>query len=556
MNLQLNVLGKLCLAILLFFSYTGCDKDSDLDPNPQTEIDVSGGLSEEELESYPGDIGVVISAREVAKRGYAPVTMEVNVEASLGNYSETIELDAYSLLGQINLSLEELSEEAAEELREGVPVAVKLLDANGSLIKEELFTNRSFKTDPSTLIVSPHDLPDLNTTIDLKQNTPYYLQIVDEGGTPTGSALTLKDVPYPGKENMLIVSENNAFDGKEGKSLFHFRPLSTVENGFVIYNETVNRVLEHLPLPHNRRFVSANTNKNRFFDWSESQVLNYPSLYFTIEKEKDGVYVMKSATHSGALLHSGVLGLSSSSQWSSTTRSIVRFRPIAMDVLWSFETIGTEYMRPMLPKANTSFGFNNTLINCGSGPLVQDVGASISETITVTTGWEESVSVTTVHANEATVGIGFEVSGSFFGNQASYSADFSYSVSTSRSATESNSNWGATDKVTQESYFVNREVTVPPKKASLVVDALQKYENVKVHFVQRLRVRARDADTSIGNPVLSGKQIQSLFTFSGFNGVITEIGSDYVEVSVKGVTTLGQWIETKSEVRDVDPECE
>ena len=87
-------------------------------------------------------------------------------------------------------------------------------------------------------------------------------------------------------------------------------------------------------------------------------------------------------------------------------------------------------------------------------------------------------------------------------------------------------------------------------------DAIQVFENVKVNFVQKVQIRGRDADQSISQRDLSGKEIASLLQFSAFNGVITAIGADYVEASVQGATTLGRMIKQKSEVREVDPQCD
>ncbi|MEL6943578.1 MAG: hypothetical protein AAFO82_12985, partial [Bacteroidota bacterium] len=288
----------------------------------------------------------------------------------------------------------------------------------------------------------------------------------------------------------------------------------------------------------------------------ESQILQYPTLYFIIEKESNGIYVMKAGDGSGKMLDGGPFGLSGSEQWDSyKDDAIVRFRLIAMDVLWDFETVETEYFEPILPKASISFGFNSTLINCSVGTMVQNIETAFTETVDQTTGWEESLSISSSTQKSLTITAGMEVEGSFFGNSASYSAEISGTVSTTNTATSSSSEWGNMTNIKSESIYTNREITVPPKSATLVVDVLQSYDNVKVHFVQRIRVRAREASSNSGNPELSGKEILSLINFSGFNGVITKVESDYVELTIKGTTNIGKWIVDKSEASEVDPEC-
>ena len=94
---------------------------------------------------------------------------------------------------------------------------------------------------------------------------------------------------------------------------------------------------------------------------------------------------------------------------------------------------------------------------------------------------------------------------------------------------------------------------MPSKNASLVYDAIQFYENIKVPFAQRLRIRGKDFSSGAK---LSGKEILSQFHFNNFDGIINEIGSDYLEISLKGVTTMNKVIKTKSEVQEVDPLCQ
>jgi hypothetical protein len=70
--------------------------------------------------------------------------------------------------------------------------------------------------------------------------------------------------------------------------------------------------------------------------------------------------------------------------------------------------------------------------------------------------------------------------------------------------------------------------------------------------VQRLRVRGTEHDT---RESLSGEEIKSQFHFNGFNGMITEVGSDYIEITLRAVATMNKIFKWKSEVQEVDPMC-
>jgi len=102
-----------------------------------------------------------------------------------------------------------------------------------------------------------------------------------------------------------------------------------------------------------------------------------------------------------------------------------------------------------------------------------------------------------------------------------------------------------------ENYFTERTITVPSGSASLVYDVYQFYENVRVDYVQRLRLTGLDED----GQALSGKAIKSLFKFSRFNGVINQVEENSVVFTLRGHTVLDKFIETQSSVEDVPAGC-
>jgi len=68
--------------------------------------------------------------------------------------------------------------------------------------------------------------------------------------------------------------------------------------------------------------------------------------------------------------------------------------------------------------------------------------------------------------------------------------------------------------------------------------------------VQRFRVRG-----ALEGNALSGEEIMSQFHFNGFNGIVTEVGSDYIEVNVKGFTKVDKLIDTETSAEDVQTSC-
>ena len=47
----------------------------------------------------------------------------------------------------------------------------------------------------------------------------------------------------------------------------------------------------------------------------------------------------------------------------------------------------------------------------------------------------------------------------------------------------------------------------------------------------------------------------SQFHFNGFNGIVSEVGSDYIEVNVKGFTKVDKLIDTETSAEDVQTSC-
>lgn len=90
-----------------------------------------------------------------------------------------------------------------------------------------------------------------------------------------------------------------------------------------------------------------------------------------------------------------------------------------------------------------------------------------------------------------------------------------------------------------------RTITVPSGSSSLVYDAIQTYNNVIFPNVKRLRLRASQIDPSDNTFIgaMTGNEIATQLRMSNFNGIITLVGSDFIEISVEGQTVLNNFVE-------------
>ncbi|TMM55957.1 hypothetical protein FEE95_15045 [Maribacter algarum] len=519
------------------------------------ELELGEGLDPEDLDPYQGDIGIVVDARKVAKKGYKPVKVVLDIEATSGDYSQTIELNEYALMGQIRFSVADLSAMALQELQDGVQVVATLLDANGATILTESLSKLSFLSNPLPNTIQGNELADLNTDVNLIPNTPYYIQKVVDG-VPTGTALFQRMVLGGFGNHNRIISTTSTLDlnGDEDNALFYFEEVPNKPNHYNIKHIGTNSYLKQ----RDRRILRVrNTNANRLVDVVEAGH-NSPHLLnhqFIIKKVNSGEYRMTDAFGAPIQVTTGIgltLNYTDANVFGPT--SDITFRFVPMNIDWKVENIsgGTEYLPPVLPAASTGFNYNGTLINCGPGTLTDEVGKGEEKVTQNTVGWQETLSMASSFTSEVTMGVSLEVEGKFFGNGATYSASADYTNSATVSSAVENTEWGESTGSHTETYFSTKTVVVPPKSAVLVVNAWHSYKDVKVNIVKRLRVKGNEHDTGAS---LTGEQISTQFSVNGFQGHITEIGADYIEITLRGVATMDEIYESFSKVEEVDPMC-
>jgi len=70
--------------------------------------------------------------------------------------------------------------------------------------------------------------------------------------------------------------------------------------------------------------------------------------------------------------------------------------------------------------------------------------------------------------------------------------------------------------------------------------------------VQRFRIKGNYQEDG---KALSGEEITTQFTFNSFTGVITDVQSDYIEVTVRGTNLINRLIETETISKDIEGAC-
>lgn len=565
---QSKIFSKYAL-ILLVVMVASCSKDDGVDdPNGETpgnsELIKTDGINEEDLDPYAGQVGLILDGKEIAKLGHKPTTAKVTAKGDLGDYSQDITFDPYTFMAQLTIELEGLSDTALKEL-ESIKVTSEILNHEGEIIMIDPETTVSFQSNPSPKKIIPKDVENLNSGIEISENTSYYIQVLDDENKPLSMAFR-RDKAFDWNNTIVTSSIDLNFSGDEPGFLVQFVPIPNEPNTFAIKFKDTGRFIYSkngkastigtrdyrysckFPTISNRpNFAEINGLAQGFYDLFKFRIVEVENEVYQIENVASGL--VKVAKGVG-LTFNDVLedGLSGADLVSDH----VNWRIIPANIDWEITSIGTSFQTPILPPAETSFGYNSLLSNCGQGELTGTVGVSQTKSTMMTVGWEESLAITTTNSVNVSTTVGVEFEAKFFKVGATYNASVTLGYEWERSATSSSSKFGETSKTIETSSFAERTVVVPPGNGSLVYDVFQIYPNTKVNYAQRFRVKGRDRITQV---VMPGSEIKTNFNFSGFDGVITEIGDDFIEIALRGTATFDQVFKTESKVQNVDPKC-
>lgn len=550
--------------ILLLFS--GCSKDEDPVPEQEPvagELMETDGISANELGVSSGSIGLIIDTRAVARKGYLPAKAAITVEATEGDYSDTIDIDLFTNMGELSMELDSLSTAAAAELKAGVPLGVVIMDEMDNPLVSESFSAESFRKNGTRIEISAKDVSTLDKSIAINPEIPYFIQFIDINNI-------MNSDPFEKRTNMSLGLGVEVFFTDQ---VFTFANL--VENGFHLEDDKASSYYLR-PVPGKEStFYLKNAKTGDFVhltgqDWLLEEPLtdlnNIPPEYeFILEVSESGNVKIKTYKHG---INDFVYLAIRNNPYHPDFRFIVpsdfislglnahigEFRIVpARSINWQIESLVTKHMEPILPPADNSFGVNSTLTNCSQGNLEQQFTYNETEETSATMAWEESVELVSETTTGFSASVEVSTSAKFFGAGVDVSASASTNYSSTTGYTSTSSQYSETEDVKSKTFEVSRTIEVLPGTAVLVYDAYQSYTNVEIPYVQSLRVRGTD---NISSMALTGKELKTQFAFNYFNGVITKIESDYIEVTVRGTTNFKKLIRTKSEVKEVENNCD
>jgi len=529
--------SMMCILLVLCI---GCSKNDDDSPNPGNgEVEQTNGISAEDLDNYLGDLGIIINTRDLEKKGYKPTKVNITTSATEGDYDQQIDVDLFTNMAQLSLSVEDLTEAAEAELRNGVDLDIEILNTANSVIFSESFTIVSFEENGNQIDIDASSLSYVTEALHFKEGMRHYLQTTNSDGDYGN---TIVNKPGSGStSNTLLNTKESTFNPGTTSEQFYIYKFPNEENTFALWSAITNRYL-------------ATDDNDRTF--RQSGAVSYPtglndnSLHpryrFKIKRESNGLFTINDM-NDNPMRRFG-------SNWRTVTSGAIEyFRIIALDIEWETQVLDTKHLQPIFPSVDTSFGFNSTLRNCGSGSLEQEVGIQREVTTTYTTSQSETIGLSGRVTTSVDVSVSATAEASFFGNGGSVTGEVSAGLEVSIEASSSSTVGSEQSTSETNTFFSNRTVTVPAGSASLIYDAYQTYSNVRVPFVKRFRLKGTQNNNGSGS--LSGQEIVTQLMVTSFSGVITNIGSDFVEITIQGNMYLDNIVDTLTEVQDVAANC-
>lgn len=499
-------------------------------------------ISKINIPTNKGDIGLVVDVRPIIKKGYFVSKVAVNIEGSLASFSKTIEVDQFTNIGMLKIKREDLSAAQIDQFVKGVKTNLIAYDLNDNEIAE---TNESsvLYNDTGEPFAIDTDLPSIVPPLKIIPGRAYHIVEVPKNNNDTIARL-MTVLPRSGG-GFVYVSD---FIGNSQKRLqtFYFEPVSSGSPYFYIKSG------------YNNMYVDYYYGRNRLETYTDKPP-NLPDNYkFQLIQDAQGAVSIKP-------IHTNILR---KNNYGDIDRSVnpvikgsllsavqvfpnaVKFNLVLADIDWEVRDLGVVYNDPIFPPVKLEFAFHNLLNNCSSATLNETIGVVDTRTTTYTVGSEESFQLTT--AQESSLGItsGVTANASFsgVGVEASVEVSSNYTFSRSLSKTNTRTFSNSTQKEVQVSRI--RSLTIKPYTAVQVYDAVETYRNVRIPFIQKLRVNG-----SANGDKLSGEEIVSQMYANQFGGVITDIGTDHVIISVRGTALIDNLMKASTSSKDAPGGC-
>ena len=530
-SISYHILFSLLLLLLLL--NTSCDKEDEVVPDDKPQQNESLPV---DLPISEGSVGVMIDTRSIVKNGYTPQSVQINFEGLLSAYSKELPVDEFTNLAIIEIPRDSLSTEEANLFSKGVKVDIVVKDINDEVLSHTVEKNLAFSN--ATLVYPVNtDLPKVLPPLKLNHESYY---IIQEAGGLTDSLVL--DIPYEDTREVPATLYNYLGDAYSNQ-YFYFVP---VEEG--------NDSTYYIRAKHSGNYLTLKG--GMLYQTAFKSVDNLGLLgKFILSYDAEGWVTIKA--YNGAPLRfitqTIFHNMTIYPDWeilSAIEGVAAKFRIVAAEVKWSATDLGTEFNTPILSPAKMDFAVNEVLENCSSARVEKVVGKDDERTSSYATISEESFQISTTHS--ATIGVkaSYTASATFYGVGVQTNLEASASYQFTKSLSQLHSNTIQIEEINTVRVSWGRKVDVPPYSAVHVYDVVQTINDVKIPFVQKIRLEAE-----LKGKKLLGKEIVQQLMSNQFGGVVTEIGDKHVVITVRGFSHIDKLMESRTILNDIENSC-
>ncbi len=513
------VLFRGVLALALVLTLSSCSEEPTGPEEEVIEIDPGGNP---DLKVDEGYIGVVIDARKIAKKGYFPTEAQISFPG-YSRFNTSLPIDASTNLAILDIHNTELSEEEKNAFANGVTVNIVIRDA--TQLELAIYDNILELNDSNLPLSLTTALPYVPRPVMIDEGIPFLLQNEGSEGVITGSCYDC------------FTTLN--YIGNDDTQQFYFTPSGAPDTYYISHLGYAEGIYWYIVYENNSDTGNV--------------TLGMQPDEFVLEQDEDGWVLIKHKLTgnyvrevSGLLLKTKTFGGD-------------RFRLISDHIDWEIEDRGTVYHQPIMPPAQLDFAYLATLRNCSSAILEETVGRTESRSWSTTIGTTESLELFSGNTFSTGLTVGVEVSARVgnnstpFGGSITFSAEASVNYEyTTQTTTTTESTWSRTEETTIEVSRV-RTLTVPTFTAVEVYDAIETIKNIKIPFTQELRIRAMD--TQNNNATLSGDEIVTQMLFNFVEGVVSNVGSDFIDITFRGNATMTSLFNGYTDVNELENAC-
>lgn len=530
------------IAVVLLMNIS-CKENTVSQEPPDEEIEIVDTVSVD-LPADEGEVGLVINAREIFRKGYTAKVAEVKFH-DYSEFDEILEIHPVTNVAILRIHNEDLTDEEKNAFAAGVAIDIFIYDESQTLLAE-YYDDDLVLDDTNTPLTIQTQLEYNVPPVRLREGIPYYIQpeepIPGDGTWPAGSVLKASttrlynfDVPDPDR--------NTHPDDIHFTYKYFFSPVTDSTYHILRSNSTKPHVPTHYFRLHDSELIVVDEGVNE-----ESSAIE-----FVLDQSADGwVRIREAGTNRYLTITEGS---SRDNRKALRLRADTnhRFRFISANIRWEGEDRGTEFSRSVIPPAEIDFAYAATIKNCAPGTLTEEVGAVRERTSVYRVVTTESLQL--FASLEATVGFTTGVSaGAAVPGVGQVSASVEYSAELSLTTTATTSNKETLDETDEETNTVSRIRTleIVPFTGVEVFDAVRVVKNARVPFTQVLRLRAQ----YINGPALSGDEIMTQLQVNFVEGVPLNVGNDYVDVGLSGNVHINEMFETETGVNEIVGACD